>query len=141
MNVDAGQGRSPASTRGPSGTTGWQFGDPGLLDALESVPPDGIDDLGFGLIMMNRDGQVIGYNRAESELSGLPVGAVTGRNFFIEVGPCTNNYLIAQRYQDSEELDEQLDYVFTYRMAPTPVRLRLMARPGSSRQYLAVRLR
>jgi photoactive yellow protein len=141
MNVDAGQGRSPASTRGPSGPTGWQFGDPGLLDALESIPPDGIDDLGFGLIMMNRDGQVIGYNRAESELSGLPVGTVTGRNFFIEVGPCTNNYLIAQRYQDSEELDEQLDYVFTYRMAPTPVRLRLMARPGSSRQYLAVRLR
>jgi photoactive yellow protein len=141
MNVDAGQGRSPASTRGPSGPAGWQFGGPGLLDALESIPPDGIDDLGFGLIMMNRDGQVIGYNRAESELSGLPVDAVTGRNFFIEVGPCTNNYLIAQRYQDSEELDEQLDYVFTYRMAPTPVRLRLMARPGSSRQYLAVRLR
>ena len=122
-----------------------QFADPGLLDALEATPLDGIDDVGFGLIVMNRDGQVTGYNQAESQLSGLPVPEVTGRNFFVEVGPCTNNYLVAQRYQDSvkldEELDEQLDYVFTYRMSPTPVRLRLLARRGSSRQYLAVRLR
>jgi photoactive yellow protein len=141
MNVDAGQGRSPAGRPGPSGPAAWQFGDPGLLDALDPVPPGGIDDFGFGLIVMDRDGRVTGYNRAESELSGLPVSEVTGRNFFVEVGPCTNNYLIAQRYQDSEELDEQLDYVFTYRMAPTPVRLRLLARRGSPRQYLAVRLR
>ena len=127
-----------------------QFADPGLLDALESVPPGRIDDFDFGLIVMDRDGRVLGYNQAESKLSGLPADEVIGRNFFVEIGPCTNNYLVAQRYQDSasqqtsqdsEELDEQLDYVFTYRMAPTPVRLRLLARPGSPRQYLAVVLR
>ena len=136
MNVDAGQGRVPEGAVATS-----QFGDPGLLDALESGPVDRIDDLAFGLIVMDRDGSVTGYNQAESQLSGLPVDEVVGRNFFIEVGPCANNYLIAQRYQDSEELDEQLDYVFTYRMSPTPVRLRLLARRGSGRQYLAVRLR
>ena len=30
--------------------------------------------LGFGLIVMDRDGRVLGYNRAETELSGLPAG-------------------------------------------------------------------
>jgi PAS domain-containing protein len=80
--------------------TTWRFGDPGLLDTLESGPLGSIDDLRFGLIVMDRDGRVTGYNRAESELSGLPVGEVTGG------------------------LDEQMDYVFTYRMSPTPVRLR-----------------
>ena len=119
----------------------WQFGDPGLLAALESASADRIDELGFGLIVMDRDGGVTGYNQAESQLAGLPVDEVVGRNFFVEVGPCTNNYLIAQRFHDSEELDEQLDYVFTYRMSPTPVRLRLLARRGSARQYLAVELR
>jgi photoactive yellow protein len=118
-----------------------QFADPGLLDALESAPLDCIEDFDFGLIVMDRDGRVLGYNQAESKLSGLPAGEVIGRNFFVQIGPCTNNYLIAERYRDSEELDEQLDYVFTYRMAPTPVRLRLLARRGSSRQYLAVVLR
>ena len=126
------------------------FADPGLLDTLESASLDVIDDFGFGLIVMDRDGRVLGYNQAESKLSGLPADEVIGRNFFVEIGPCTNNYLVAQRYQDSasqqtsqdsEELDEQLDYVFTYRMAPTPVRLRLLARQGSPRQYLAVVLR
>ncbi len=120
---------------------GSQFADPGLLDTLESVSPGQIDDLEFGLIVMDRDGTVIGYNQAESRLSGLPPDQVTGRNFFTDVGPCTNNHLVAQRYADAAELDEQLDYVFTYRMAPTPVRLRLLARRGSPRQYLAVRPR
>ena len=121
------------------------FADPGLLDTLESASLDVIDDFGFGLIVMDRDGRVLGYNQAESKLSGLPADEVIGRNFFVEIGPCTNNYLVAQRYQDSASqqasLDEQLDYVFTYRMAPTPVRLRLLARQGSPRQYLAVVLR
>jgi photoactive yellow protein len=140
MDVDAGQELSRAASA-EAGT----FADPGLLGALEATPLDGIDAFGFGLIVMDRDGRVTGYNQAESQLSGLPVNEVAGRNFFVEVGPCTNNYLIAQRYQDSagqdQELDEQLDYVFTYRMSPTPVRLRLLARRGSARQYLAVRLR
>jgi photoactive yellow protein len=130
------------SDRRPEARAGiGQFAEPGLLDALESAPPDSIDDFDFGLIVMDRDGRVLGYNQAESQLSGLPAGEVIGRDFFVEIGPCTNNYLIAQRYRDSGELDEQLDYVFTYRMAPTPVRLRLLARHGSPRQYLAVVLR
>ena len=108
---------------------------------LEEFPPHRIDEIGFGLIVMNRAGDVVGYNAFESKQSGLSVDRVMGRNFFSDVGPCTNNYLIAQRFLDCDQLDEQLDYVFTYRMAPTPVRLRLMANAGSARQYLAVRYR
>jgi hypothetical protein len=73
---------------------------------------------------MDRDGTVLGYNKRESRLSGLPPAEVTGRNFFVDVGRCTNNFLVAQRYADSDDLDEQLDYMFTFRMAPTPVRKR-----------------
>ena len=119
----------------------WVFDDPGLLTALEAIPLDRIDEIGFGLIVMSRGGDVIGYNSSESKRSGLSIERVMGRNFFTDVGPCTNNHLVAQRYLDSDELDEQLDYVFTFRMAPAPVRLRLLARAGSPRQYLAVRSR
>jgi photoactive yellow protein len=119
----------------------WVFDDPGLVEALEALVLDRVDEVGFGLIVMNRSGEVTGYNASESQRSGLAVERVLGRNFFVEVGPCTNNYLVAQRFLDCDELDEQLDYVFTFRMAPTPVRLRLLARAGSSRQYLAVRSR
>jgi photoactive yellow protein len=133
-------GTQPASG-GDASPEGWRFDDPDLLSALESVPLAEIDAIGFGLIVMDRDGTVLGYNQRESRLSGLPPAGVAGRNFFTDVGPCTNNYLVAQRYADSDELDEPLDYVFPFRMAPTPVRLRLLARKGSQRQYLAVQPR
>jgi photoactive yellow protein len=127
--------------RAADAACGRQFDDPALLDVLESVSLDEIDEIPFGLVVMDRDGTVLGYNRRESRLSGLSPADVTGRNFFTDVGPCTNNYLVAQRYGESDGLDEQLDYVFTFGMAPAPVRLRLLARKGSDRQYLAVQPR
>lgn len=133
-------GTQPASGDDAS-LEGWRFDDPDLLSALESVPLSGIDAIGFGLVVMDRDGIILGYNQRESRLSGLPAAAVAGRNFFTDVGLCTNNYLVAQRYADSDDLDESLDYVFTFRMAPTPVRLRLLAQKRSQRQYLAVQPR
>jgi photoactive yellow protein len=139
--VSAGAERTPGTRSAGAGRNAWRFDDARLLDALESGGIADIDDIGFGLIVMDRDARVLGYNAAESRLSGLPPDSVLGRNFFVDVGPCTNNYLIAQRYADSADLDEQLDYVFTFRMAPTPVRLRLLAKSGSPRQYLAVQPR
>lgn len=136
--MNASSGRTDANDIRPAGL---RFDDTGLLDALEGGLLTDLDGLGFGLIVMDRNATVVGYNAFESRLSGLPAEQVLGRNFFIDIGPCTNNYLIAERYGADEDLDEQLDYVFTYRMAPTPVRLRLLARRGSARQYLAVQPR
>jgi photoactive yellow protein len=112
-----------------------------LLDVLEAAPTSSLDDLPFGMIVMDRAGNVVWYNAYESQRAGLERDRVLGRNFFESVGPCTNNYLIAQRYTDEPDLDDFIDFVFTLRMAPTPVRLRMMARADSPRQYLAVRNR
>ncbi len=114
------------------------FDAPDLLEALELAPTSSLDDLSFGLIAMDRVGEVVWYNAYESQRAGLSQQQVLGRNFFASVGPCTNNYLIAQRYLDEPDLDDTIDFVFTLRMAPTPVRLRMLARAGSARQYLAV---
>lgn len=98
-----------------------------------------LDRLDFGVVRMTHDGRVVAYNTAEANVSGLDPAQVIGQDFFVQVAPCTNNYLIAQRYLDEEELDEALEYVFTYRMLPTPVRLRLIKPPASAYQYLVVR--
>ncbi|MFO8064195.1 MAG: photoactive yellow protein [Spirochaetota bacterium] len=107
----------------------------GVLDTLGDRDLDGVE---FGVVRMDRGGDVVSYNMAESRLSGLDKEAVIGQNFFVQVAPCTNNFLVSQRYQDSDELDETLEYVFTYRMVPTPVRLRLLKRRESHYQYLLV---
>jgi photoactive yellow protein len=117
------------------------FLDPGLLELLEATSVEDFDELDFGLITMDRHGVVIGYNANESIRSGIRRDRVMGRDLFVDVAPCVNNYLVAERYWSEDALDEQLDYVFTFRMRPTPVRLRLLAAAGSDRQYLAVRSR
>jgi photoactive yellow protein len=133
--------------RGVATAGGWVagapplFADEHLLELLDATSLERIDELGFGLIVMDRSGEVLGYNVFESRRAGIARERVIGRNFFVDIGPCTNNYMVAERFHSGEDLDEEMDYVFTLRMAPTPVSLRLLARRGSARQYLAVRFR
>jgi len=86
---------------------------------------------------MGLDNVVTHYNTWESSLSGLRPADVTGRNFFVEVAPCTNNYMVALRYE-APDLDETVDYVFSYRLRPVSVRLRLLKSSAQSRQFLLV---
>lgn len=85
------------------------------------------------------------YNRTESVGSGLALAEVMGRPLFGEVAQCMNNYLVAQRFEDAladgTVLDAQLPYVFTLRMRPTPVVLRLLAAPGRALRFVLVQRR
>ncbi len=115
------------------------FSDVDLLGALESADSSTLDAVEFGVIAMNRDGVVDAYNTFEAQLSGLSSGRVLGHNFFTSVAPCTNNYMVAQRFADEPELDATIDYVFTLKMRPTKVKLRLLRSAAARRQYLLVR--
>jgi len=109
-----------------------------LLAHLERASVSDFDEAPFGIVQMFPDGVVSGYNTFESRLSGLSPGTVKGRNFFVDVAPCTNNYMVAQKFEDSPELDETVDYVFTFRMRPMRVQLRLMKSAAAGHQYLLV---
>lgn len=113
-----------------------------LAELLDAQSPEAMDVLGFGVIGFDLDEIVVVYNAFESARAGIGKERVLGRNVFTDVAPCTNNFLVSQRYRDALEqgvdLDEQLDYVFTLRMAPTPVRLRLLATADAPRRYLVV---
>ncbi len=136
MGPQTGTGQAP----GPPG-----FSDPGLLGSLEAASPADLDALDVGVVVMDRSGVVLEYNRNESERSALPRSEVVGRNFFVVVGPCTNNLLVAGRFRRAASehlaLDEEIDYVFTFRLRPVSVRLRVLAGRGATRQFLVVRTR
>jgi photoactive yellow protein len=117
------------------------FADPQAIGPLGALSEAEQDALSFGLIVMSRDGVVVAYNRAESELSRLSPARVIGRHFFQDVAPCTNNSMIAQRFDTEPELDATLDYIFTLRMAPTPVRLRMLRSAAAPFMYLLVERR
>jgi photoactive yellow protein len=116
----------------------WNFTDPDLLNRLDAADDAGLDAAPFGVVAMTEDGVVTSYNVAEARLSGLTPAKVVGRHFFSAVAPCTNNFMIAHRFETEPVLDAVVDYVFTLRMQPTRVRLRLLKQAGHRRIYLVV---
>ena len=114
------------------------FDAPDILVWLEAAADRALDGAPFGIVAMDPSGAVVAYNAYESQVSGLSAARVIGRNFFSEVGPCTNNFMVAQRFEEELMLDEVLPYVFTLKMKPRRVNLRLLKSPDARRQYLLV---
>lgn len=117
------------------------FDAPDPLPVLLALDDAGLDACPFGVIGFDAGCTVVQYNAYESRRAGISRDRVVGRHFFTEVAPCTNNYLVATRYEEEATLDDVIPYVFTLRMRPTPVDLRLLKRAGAERMYLLVRPR
>ena len=115
------------------------FEDAAGLAHFKSMSTQALDGLEFGVVSMRVDGEVVAYNLWESKLAGLSKERVLARNFFSQVAPCTNNYLVAERFMNEPELDATLDYIFTLRMKPTAVRLRLLRSASAAHIYLLVK--
>ena len=106
---------------------------------LDSLPPEVLDELPFGVVGLLADGTVAVYNAAEAKMAGIARDTVLGAHFMSEIGQCMNNFMVAQRFEDEPEIDGELDYVLTLRMRPTPVRLRLLQTLGIPRHYILIR--
>ena len=48
-----------------------------------------VDELPFGVIVVDRTGKILEYNRYESAMTGFSRERVLDRNFFHDVAPCT----------------------------------------------------
>lgn len=120
------------------------FADADALAWLCTADGPALDVADFGIIGFGTDADAVvqRYNRTESLGSGLALDQVMGRPLFAEVAQCMNNYLVAQRFDDAladgTALDYQMPYVFTLRMRPTPVVLRLLAAPGCPLRFVLV---
>ena len=95
------------------------------------------DELPFGVVKMDLSGIVIYYNKQESMITGVDPAMAKGKNFFVQIAPCTNNFMVAEKYKLAE-LDEEFDYLFTYATTPTKVRLRLLKSIANTHQYMVV---
>ncbi|WP_242615412.1 PAS domain-containing protein [Sphaerotilus mobilis] len=118
----------------------------GLHARLEALDEAALDQLGFGVIGFDADGVIRRYNAWESRATGLDPARVLGQPLFTVVAQCMNNYLVAQRFEDTVQgdtpLDVVMDYVLTWKVRPVPVQLRLLApvgAPGPACRYVVIR--
>jgi photoactive yellow protein len=113
-----------------------------LFGPLSELDAAALDLLEFGVIGFDAQAVVQRYNRWESSAASLNPTEVLGQHLFGVVAPCMNNYLVAQRFEDSAAagtaLDETVDYALTLRMKPLRVKLRLLAEPGAALSYVCI---
>lgn len=105
---------------------------------LETMGTAELDALPFGVVGLRPDTTADVYNATESHLSGVSPESVIGVPFFANIGQCMNNFMVAQRFEDEDDLDDIVPYVLTLRMRPTRVRLRLLARGDTQRRYILI---
>jgi photoactive yellow protein len=89
-----------------------------------------LHELPVGVVVLDRDGRVAAYNRAESELAGTRPGDVIGRDFFGEVAPCAEVQELAGAVRAAlddpdAELDRELDFRFEFDDGGLDVRIRM----------------
>lgn len=104
------------------------------LSDLDGSTSAAMNSAAFGIVKMDHSGNVTDYNDWQAKFTGMSKDATMGKHFFTQVAPCTNNFMVSGKYDSSASLDEGLDYTFTLKMSPTPVKLRLLK--GGSTQYL-----
>jgi photoactive yellow protein len=84
-----------------------------LLDLTDAQ----VDALPLGVLELDPQGRVLRYNRSEERLSGLTRGRVLGRNFFLEVAPCTKVASFQGQYQEmvASGKSDPIDFDFVFR--------------------------
>lgn len=100
-----------------------------IIREAGGLTPHDLDRLPFGTIHLDRDGAIRIYNKAEEALSGRRREDVIGRNFFMEVAPCTQVKQFYGAFQEGvarAELNEGFDFSFHFETGRRDVRIRLI---------------
>ena len=114
------------------------------LETVRGLSEEELDALPFGAIRLDREGTVVAYNKAESELSGCDPAWVVGRNFFTEVAPCANVRAFGGRFRAGVEagsLFEVFPFRFEFTGGPREVWVTLFFDAGMGVAWVLVHQR
>lgn len=70
------------------------------LGFINQVPVEQLEQLPYGLMVLDAEGNVLFYNETESKLAGFARERVLGKNFFGEVAPCTRVQAFEGRFKE-----------------------------------------
>lgn len=70
------------------------------IDQVSSMSKEELDALPIGVITLDKNANVLRYNKTEAELARKDAARVTGTNFFTDVAPCTANEQFEGRFRE-----------------------------------------
>jgi len=120
--------------------TAFDFGDPNLARQLDAMGQEELDDLPFGVLKLDGDGRVVGYNRVEAEIAEVDFAQQINHNFFTEIAPCMDNPFFRGRFEDGINTGAlALDFEFETDLDPRAEHIRVrMLNSEVSGQYWVV---
>lgn len=128
----------PDATESPAG-----FAQAELITVLDAMDVAQLDALDFGVIHFDGAYIVRRYNLYEQVNTGLRPERVLGHHVFTDVAQCMNNFMVAEQFEEARNqqlpLDSTIDYVLTWRMKPTPVKLRMLSAPETPGGYILLK--
>ena len=130
------------SGQGTQGDLGFVPAD--IVRCLGNMDQATADKCDFGIVEVDDSGTIRLYNRWEQELAGVSFQQAVGRNFFVDVAPCTNNRLFLGRFRQGVQtgsMDVAFNYTFTYKIRPTGVAIHMYRHAASQRNYVFVKRR
>jgi len=98
-----------------------RFGQADIENVLAAMRPDMINQLAFGVINLDSQGNILFYNATEGQITGCNPDSVIGCNFFDEVAPCTKRPEFYGKFVEgvqTGDLDVLFQYEFDYQMTP-----------------------
>lgn len=103
--------------------------DAGRLRQLDAPQ---LDSLPYGVVVVDGEGRVVEYNDTEARMVGLERSQVIGKNFFLDIAPCTRIQQFLGRFETFVANDhgfgvETFDFVFRFRHSTQSVTVYITA--------------
>jgi len=101
-----------------------------------------LDEQPFGIIRLDRNGRVVGYNRYEEELAHLSRAGVICKSFFFEVAPCTRVREFYGRFTEGIEagaMRVRFEFVFPFAHGARNVQITMFYREADDSVWVLVR--
>lgn len=99
-----------------------------IIGEVDSFNGTQLDALPFGAIQLDRAGVILQFNEYEANLSNRRAPETVGRNFFLDVAPCTNVREFYGRFEEGIRqggLQVSFDYTFAFKPRPRDVTVTL----------------
>lgn len=118
------------------------FGSDDMGNIMAKLGDAKINELAFGAIKLDSNGNILSYNQAEGDITGRDPKEVIGKNFFTDVAPCTNQPEFFGKFKQGiqqDKLNTMFEYVFDYKMKPTKVKVHMMKAQVGEGYYIFVK--
>jgi photoactive yellow protein len=116
---------------------------PDVLARLDEITSSELATLELSAVRVDDQGTVLSINPAALDLAGVSLADAVDHNFFTDLAPCTNNRIFRGLFakgMNAGAMDVVFFYAFTYRLAPTEVKVH-MYRTAAGSNWILVRRR